>query len=655
VTAPTFPRLFSPLTIGSVTLPIRIVSSGHDTVMARDGLVTDRLIAYHEARARGGAGLIVVQVAGVHETARYTSHVLMATDDDCVPGYRRLAEAVKPHGTALFGQLFHPGREVMDSADGTALVAVAPSAVPTERFRVMPRPLRLAEIKEIIEGYGQAAARLRRAGLDGVEIVASHGYLPAQFLNPAANLRADEYGGSPTGRLRFLREAFASVRRQGGRDLVVGLRISLDERDPAGLPEQLAFDAAVALAADGLADYLSVTTGTSATLAGSNHIAPDLTNANGYLAGTAARLRSAVGVPVLVAGRINQPQEAELIIASGQADACVMTRALIADPELPRLAAAGQVDDIRACIGCNQACIGHFQLGFPISCIQHPETGREQQYGIRARARRPRRVLVAGAGPAGMKAAAVAAERGHQVRLAEASARVGGQILLAQRLPGREEFGGAIGNLLREVTRHGAEVLLRQQVDLAMIESERPDLVVVATGARPYRPPLELVDRPWVADAWDVIRDPAAAPSGHIVVADWRGDWVGLGVARLLAQAGRQVTLAVRGHAPGESLQQYVRDRSVAALSRLRVSILPLTRPYGADEDTVYLQHVLTDDPVLLEGVAGLVLACGTAPANDLLAQLDDSDIAHVAVGDCLAPRTVEEAVLEGLVAAVGI
>ena len=191
-----FPHLFSPLTIGAVTLANRVVSSGHNTVMADHGQVTDRLVAYHEARARGGAGLIVVQVAGVHETARYTSHVLMATDDSCIDGYRALAAAVKPHGTALFGQLFHPGREVMDLADGTLTVAVAPSAVPTERFRVMPRPLRLAEIREIIDGYGQAAARLQRAGLDGVEVVASHGYLPSQFLNPAVNLRTDEYGGT---------------------------------------------------------------------------------------------------------------------------------------------------------------------------------------------------------------------------------------------------------------------------------------------------------------------------------------------------------------------------------------------------------------------------------------------------------------------------
>jgi len=650
-----FPHLFSPLAIGPVTLPNRIVSSGHDTVMASHGQITDRLVAYHEARARGGAGLIVVQVAGIHPTARYTSHVMMATDDSCIPGYRALAAAVKPHGTVLFGQLFHPGREVMDLADGTLTVAVAPSAVPTERFRVMPRPLRLAEVREIADGYGQAAARLQQAGLDGVEVVASHGYLPSQFLNPAANLRDDEYGGTQENRLRFLREAFESIRRHCGPGFVAGLRISLDERDPGGLQADIAFAASVALADEGLADYLNVTTGTSASLAGSDHIAPDMSNANGYVAPLSAKLRAAVTVPVLVAGRINQPQEAEHIIAAGQADACVMTRALICDPEMPARAQAGQTDDIRACIGCNQACIGHFHLGFPISCIQHPETGRERLYGIRRRADRAKTVLVVGGGPAGLKAAAVAAERGHDVTLCESGPRLGGQVLLAQRLPGREEFGGAITNLSREAQRAGVSVLLNTPVDLAAVRAQAPDLVLVATGARPYRPPLELVDGPWVADAWAVVRQPQIAPPGKIVVADARGDWVGLGVARLLAAAGHEVVLAVRGYAAGEGLQQYVRDRLLAAIARQRITVLPLARPYGADDDTVYLQHVLTDEPVLVEGAAGLVLACGAAPDRALLDELDAAGLNAVGVGDCLAPRTVEEAVLEGLVAASAI
>ena len=641
-----FPRLFSPLRIGPVEIPNRVVSSGHDTVMVEGGKITDQLIAYHEARAEGGTGLIVVQVAGVHESARYTSHVLMAVDDSCLPGYARLASAVHAHGTVLFGQLFHPGREVMESTDGTAPVAVAPSAVPNERFHVMPRALRPGEIGEIVAGYGAAAARLVRAGLDGVEIVASHGYLPSQFLNPHVNRRGDGYGGTPRNRLRFLREVAEAVRAAAPG--AAGIRISVAERDPAGLPEDLAVQACAELAADGLIDYVSVTTGTSASLAGSDHIVPEMSWRTGYTAPAARRMKEVVGVPVMVAGRINQAQDAELILESGDADACIMTRALICDPTMPELAAAGRTDDIRACIACNQACIGHFHAGYPISCIQHPETGRELRYGRRRPAAHARKVIVAGGGPAGMKAATVAAERGHDVVLHEATGRLGGQILLAERLPGRAEFGGAATNLQRELARANVKVVCHSPLTAELAGEYAPDLVVVATGARPYRPPLELMGDPLVADAWQLIRG-ADLPGGHTVVVDWRGDWTGIGAARLLAAQGRRVTLAVTGYAAGENLQQYVRDSSLAALQRAKVTVIPLVRPYGIDEDTVYLQHVLTEEPVIVEEVAATVLACGHEPAAELITSLQEKGMPAVGAGDCLAPRTVEEAVLEGL------
>ncbi len=384
-----FPRLFEPLRIGSVTVRNRIVSSGHDTVMAVDGFVTEQLVAYQAARAAGGVGLIVVQVAGVHESARYTSHVLMATEDACIPGFRRLADAVHGHGAAIVGQIFHDGRELMESMDGTLPVALAPSAVPNERFHVMPRAMPIPLIEEIREGYASAARRLRDAGLDGVEVVASHGYLPAQFLNPRVNLRTDQYGGSPENRLRFLREVIAAIRAEVGREPVVGLRISIDEITPEGLTPDDVLPALAILDADGLIDYVSVVAGTSATLAGSDHIVPPMTVPNAYTAPLAAQAKTVVSVPVIVAGRINQPQEAERVLELGQADACVMTRALICDPLLPMKAADGRVDEIRACIGCNQACIGHFHAGYPISCIQYPESGRELEFGETA-APRPR-------------------------------------------------------------------------------------------------------------------------------------------------------------------------------------------------------------------------------------------------------------------------
>ena len=645
-----YPRLFTPLQIGRTFIKNRIVSSGHDTVMVEEGQVTDQLVAYHEARAAGGVGLIIMQGAGVHETARYTSHVLMAVDDSCIEGYRRIAEALHPYGTKVFGQLFHPGREVMESQDGSSPVALAPSAVPNERFHVMPRELTRPLIREIVEGYASAARRLVLAGLDGVEIVASHGYLPSQFLNPHVNQRDDEYGGTPERRLRFLGEVAHAIHAAVGDEVAVGLRISAIEHDPQGLPEEVATDTCAILAGERLIDYVSITAGTSATLAGSDHIVPAMNIANAYTAETAAKVRSLVGIPVLVAGRINQPQEAERLLASGQADACIMTRALICDPDLPELAKNGRSEEIRACIACNQACIGHFHAGYPISCIQRPETGRELRFGRLRRDTVSRRVMVVGAGPGGMKAAVVAATRGHYVTLYEAAARVGGQVLLAERLPERAEFGGAATNLLGEVQRSSVKLVLHTKVDMELVEKEAPDIVIVATGARPRRPPTEVIGDPTVVDAWEVIRG-VELSRGHTVVADWRGDWIGMGVARLLSERGHRVTLAVTGYAPGEGLQQYVRDSHLAALQRRHISVIPLVRLFGVDDDTVYLQHVLTDEPVIIEGTSSLVLAQGHESESALLCSLERSGIPVVGVGDCLAPRTVEEAILEGLIA----
>ncbi len=394
--APTFPHLFSPLAIRGCVVKNRILSTGHDTTIPTDGLVNDALVAYHRARAEGGAGLIVVQVAGVHDSARYTTHILMATEDDCVPGFRRLADTCRGYDCRLFVQLFHPGREIMESQDGCLPVAYAPSVAPSERFHVIPRAMPLDVLEEIVAGYGEGARRIAEAGADGVEIVASHGYLPAQFLNPRINRRQDAYGGSDEARLRFLRQIIAVIRDRAGPDIIVGMRISGDEKDHEGLSEAESLAAIVAV--QGGLDYVSVIAGTSASLGGAIHIVPPMAIDNAYVAPFAAAVKLQVAIPVFVAGRINQPQIAEQVLASGQADMCGMTRAMICDPEMPNKAAEGRLDDIRVCIGCNQACIGHFHLGYPISCIQYPDSGRELSYGSRRPARRKKRVLVAGGG-----------------------------------------------------------------------------------------------------------------------------------------------------------------------------------------------------------------------------------------------------------------
>ena len=652
MTVSQFPHLFSPLTLRNCEIRNRIFSTGHDTCLPIDGTVNDALVAYHKARAEGGAGLIVAQVAGVHETARYTTHILMATEDDCIPGFRKLAEACHGAGCKVFGQLFHPGREVIESQDGSIPVAYAPSASPSERFHVFPRALPLDILQEIVEGYGAAARRMAEAGMDGVEIVASHGYLPAQFLNPRVNRREDAYGGSLENRQRFLREVIAAIRAQAGPDFVVGMRISGDEKDHEGLTEEESIGACQTFQGD--LDYLNVIAGTSASLGGAIHIVPPMAIENAYVAPFAAAVKTQVEVPVFVAGRINQPQMAEQVLASGQADMCGMTRAMICDPEMAGKTAAGRLDDIRACIGCNQACIGHFHLGYPISCIQHPETGRELTYGKRKPASRKKRVMVVGGGPGGLKAAAVAAERGHEVTLYEAGSQLGGQALLAQLLPGRSEFGGIVTNLTREVELAGARVVKNQHVDRAFIEAEAPDALILATGGKPRWPEIEGAESAHVVDAWQILKG-EVNPGSSVLVADWRSDWVGLGIAEKLARDGCRVRLAVNGLMAGQLIPFYVRDHAVGTLHKLGVETIPYARLYGADGDSVYLQHTASGEPMIFEEIDTLVLAQGQAPEETLIHELAGYPGELHLAGDCLTPRSAEEAVFEGLKAGVAV
>ena len=313
----------------------------------------------------------------------------MGTSDDCIAPFRRLIDAIHAEGTKVFVQLFHPGRELLGRPDGVIQPAFAPSHSPSERFKVIPREMSQSLIGEIVDGFGQAARRMAEAGADGVEIVASHGYLPAQFMNPRVNHRADQYGGSFDNRMRFTREAISTIRANVPSEFIVGMRMSGDEHDEDGLVEDDSVAIARALAPE--LDYLNVIAGTSATASGATHIVPSMANEHGYVAPFAQKVKQATGKAVFVAGRINQPQIAEQVLASGAADMCGMTRAMICDPEMPNKAKAGRSDDIRACIGCNQACIGHFQLGLSISCIQHPETGRELQFENKEKAVTPQK------------------------------------------------------------------------------------------------------------------------------------------------------------------------------------------------------------------------------------------------------------------------
>jgi len=649
-----FPRLFSPIRLRNTEIRNRILSTGHQTYLAKGGLPGEDFVAYHEARAKGGAGLIVVEAARFHATGFTDSPELIVASDDCIPGLKNLADSVHRHGAKIFGQLSHSGRVTKRLSGGLRGVAYAPSVVPDQRFHTMPRAMSVALIEEIIAEAGKAARRFGEAGFDGIELLASHGLLISDFLNPRNNQRTDAYGGSFENRLRFLSNLLVAVRNGLGDGPVLGMRISADEVEPGGLDKDEVIAICQALKAKRAIDYVNTTYGSMQGLGGSVHVVPPMEIAHAYVAPKAGTLRAAVGLPVFVAGRINQPQIAEAVLAAGQADMCGMTRPMISDPEMPNKARAGRSEDIRACIACNQACIGHYHMGVGISCIQNPVTGRERQLGSIAKSAAPQRILVAGGGPAGMKAALTGAGRGHRVTLHEAGRRLGGQVLLAQLLPERAEFGGLVTNLQHELTRAGVEVRLDAPVSAETVRREQPDAVIVATGGLPYRPTIEGAEEAHVLDAWAVLEG-RANPGGRVLVADWRCDWVGMGLAEKLAREGRHVRLAITGTHVGQNLQQYLRDHWAGKLHKLGVEVIPYARLFGVDADTAYMAHIVSGEPIIASEVETVVLALGHRPNTSLEEELAPLGVPLHFAGDCLAPRSAEEAVYEGMMAGLAV
>ena len=652
-----YAALFEPISIGSLQLSNRLFSPGHGNGLAERNTPGDDYIAYQAARARGGISLIITEIAQVEDRAIYSPQALRIVSDDQIPGYRRFAETLHAEGTAALVQLFHPGGVGHKQPDGRLPVAWAPSEVPTDVSFTMPRPMSVAQIEQTVDQFAAAARRLCTAGIDGVEIVATHGLLPSQFLNPSVNLRTDDYGGSFEKRLRFLRDVIAAIRNQTGDRFTVGIRISGDEGHDRGLDLETVTQICATLDTDDAGnrlDYFNIASGSVSTHAGTISVIPPMGGDHPVVADYASAIRNVVTKPVLVAGRINHMAEAAAIVSGGKADMVGMVRANICDPEITNKTREGRIEDIRVCIGCNQTCMGHRESGASISCLQNPVTGRELRFSEHRPAKAPRRVLVAGGGPAGMQAAVTAAARGHHVTLYEQATCLGGQVLLAERLPGRSEFGGIVSNLMREIELNRVTVLTNTPVSRGLVVEVSPDVVIVATGARPYCPAVEGEESAHIVDAWSVLRGEANV-GARVVVADWASNWVGLGLAEMLARDGCSVRLAVNAQMAGEQLQSYVRARWVGELHKLGVEIVPYARLFGADENTVYFQHAASREPIIMEEVDTLVTALGHVGHRDLEYALEGVDVELHTIGDCQAARTAEEAILEGMEVSMAI
>ncbi len=639
--------LFSALELGPVTLQNRIVSTSHQTTLVHDHLPTDDLIAYHEARARGGVGLIVIEATATHPSGLLTAHTIGGYLPEIVPVFRRMSEAVHAHGSRLMCQLFHGGREQISV--GPRAPAVAPSAIPSPRFKTEPRALTVREIGEMVDGYRQAARHAAEGGLDGVEVCAGFGYLPTQFLSPRANTRTDAYGGSFENRLRFLRELLEAMREGIGPGGAVGCRLTQEQLSPDGTDDDDVIEAARVLSAEGLCDYLSVTIGSSSSYRGSVFIVPPAPTVRNVIEGFARRVRAVSSVPVIATGRILDPADADRLISDGVCDAVGMTRAMITDPALAVKAREGRA--ITTCIGCNQGCIGHYHAGVPIACTINPWTGFERTLPRPVPTQPGDDVVIVGAGPAGCAAAAAAVARGDRVVLFERGHSPGGQMRLGLSAPGKREIAAGLIETLGGWLA-GVDVRYATEADAETILTLDPDRVIVASGAGPYVPRFD-GEGVAIVHAWDVL---AGAPvKGNVLVADWGGDWTGLDVTEALAEHGLSVQFVCAAASVGENVHVYQRNAYLDRLDRAGVVLHQHLEPVALEPGAVTLRNVFSDRRITLRGIDTLVVSAGRSGSEELFVALQDAGADVSRVGDALGPRSFEEAIAEGTRAALGV
>ncbi len=655
-----FPHIAQPLQLRHRTLRNRINFGAHTANMSEGGMPGERHLGYYLERARGGAAMIVVEPVPVHATAVLTRGNFLHSDDAIIPPFRRLTEAVHAEGATIVHQLYHVGQH--GDFDNSFRESWSPSGLPSYHDSDGSHAMTEREIEEVIDGFVQAARRAQAAGFDGVEIFAAYNAVVDQFWLPWSNRRDDRWGGTFENRMRFSSEILGRIRRQVGEDFIIGLATSVDSTVEVAMQTETLCEIAAWHDDRELMDYITCGTGSYFNF---GILMPTFQFADKLGVEMAEALSGAVRhAKVQAESHVRTPENADYVIASGQADMVSIVRGQIADPYLVRKALEGRPEDVRGCISCNQMCWGRRSRDYWISCLVNPSAGREFEWGgdTFEPARSPRTVLVVGGGPAGLETARVAAERGHRVTLAEAGPALGGAFRLAGLQPRRTQITELIEWYGRQLAKLGVTVLLNAPLDGHEAASFGADEIVVATGSQPdatgfqrFNPAQDVmpgVDRPDACSIEDVMSN-NVRPGERIVVVDDVGDWRGTGTAWHLAERGHRVTIVSSWPLIGYWIQRTAGDWELRArLAQLGVDWITEAVVTAWHDSGATVRSYL-DGSEQVVAADTLVLATTNVSETTVADQLAaaDGDVPVSVVGDALAARLAVHAIHDGRVA----
>lgn len=642
-----FPHLFEPLFIGNLQIRNRVFVSAHTTVLAEDGAPGKKLIAFLEAKARGGVGLIISEAVNAHPSASENKQELCSWEPAFAEGLQNLRERLDLYGTTLFVQLFHSGGGGTHAGMMEKGPNLQPSSAPflCEGLIGTPHALSVAEVEDIIEGFAESARICKENGAQGLEVAAAHGYLIHRFLTPLHNQRTDHFGGDSDKRLNFLREILISIRERVGNEFPVGVRIGCDDFIKESLSHEDMINICRTLDQEELIDFLDIT-GSHEFIERSliNHYGV-MDDKAGQMVTRAASIRREVSVPILHAGRIINPRQAEDILAAGQVDMVGMTRASIADPAFIKKAVEQREADIIYCVGCAQSCMGRVNRNMHVTCFQNPFTGREHEWGTLTPATQLKRIVVVGGGPAGMSFAWTAASRGHEVSLYDVHHELGGQLLLAEQLPLCQELGSVARNLSRLVYQAGVEVHVNTRATLETVAEQEPDVVVLATGSKPYLP-LEVqgINQDHVFTLEQAFSHPDSLGNSVLLV-DNDGHQKGASTAAWLMKLGKKVQVATEfSHVGCHFEMAMLRTRIYQQFFKNNIAIYPHYRLIEIGRKSAFLKDKYADTTLEIEGINGVVIVYPPTAQTELERDLRSIGKELHLIGDCLTPRNIEYA-----------